>query len=126
MIKIYSGLGVNNDKTELMPLGIAKNSSTLKSLGCKIVSEMKVTGAVFTYDEAVFRNKNFSVPLSKIEKSFNMWKQRNLSIIGKVQIIKTYGASQLLFITNMLSVPPNVLKVDLKCCTSKVLLKPQK
>ena len=70
--KIYSGLGVNNDKTELMPLGIAKNSTTLKSLGCKIVSEMKVTGAVFTYDEAVFRNKNFSVPLSKVEKSFNM------------------------------------------------------
>ena len=53
--KIYSGLGVNKDKTELMPLGISDKNDT-----------------------AIFRNKNFSIPLSKIKKSFNMWKQRNL------------------------------------------------
>ena len=89
--KIYSGLGVNKDKTELMPLGISdKNNTVLTNLGYKIVSEMKVTGGVFTYDEAIFRNKNFSIPFSKIKKSFNMWKQRNLSIIGKIEIIKTY------------------------------------
>ena len=109
--KTYSGLGVNNDKTELMPLGISdKNDTALTNLGYKIVSEMKVTGAVFTYDEAIFRNKNFSIPLSKIKKSFDMWKQRNLSILGKIQIIKTYGISQLIFITNMLSVPTDILK----------------
>ena len=33
-----------------------------------------------------------------------MWMQNNLSIVGKIPIIETYGAS-LLFITNMLSVP---------------------
>ena len=31
----------------------------------KIVSEMEVTGGVFTYDEAIFRNRNFSIPLFK-------------------------------------------------------------
>ena len=109
--KNYSGLGVNKDKTELMPLGISdKNGTALTNLGYKIVSEMKVTGCVFTYDEAIYRNKNFSIPLSKIKKSFNLWKQRNLSIIGKIQIIKTYGTSQLIFITNMLSVPLDILK----------------
>ena len=109
--KSYSGLGVNEDKTEILPLGTAnRNDDALKNLGYKIVSEMKVTGGVFTYDETIFRNKNFSLPLSKIEKSFNMWKQRNLSLIGKVQIIKTFGISQLIFITNMLSVPSEILK----------------
>ena len=39
-----------------------------------------------------------------------MWKQRNLSIIEKIQIIKTYGTSQLIFITNMLSVSLDILK----------------
>ena len=71
---------------------------------------MKVTSDVLTYDEAIFRNKNFSIPLFKINKSFNMWKQRNLSIIRKIQTIKTYGTSQLIFITNMLSVPIDILK----------------
>ena len=74
-----------------MPLGTSnKNDNTLLNLGFKIVSEMKVTGGVFTYDEAIFRNKNFSIPLSKIKKSFDMWKQRNLSLLGKIQIIKTF------------------------------------
>ena len=83
--KSYSGLGVNEDKTEIMPLGIAnRNDDALQNLGYKIVSEMKVTGGVFTYDETIFRNKNFSLPLSKIEKSFSMWKEINLSLIGKV------------------------------------------
>ena len=85
--KIYSGLGVN--KTELMPLGISdKNDSVLTNLGYKFVSEIKVSGGVFTYDEAIFRNKIFLIPLSKVKKSFNMWKQRNLSI---KHIIKLMG-----------------------------------
>ena len=41
---------------------------------------------------------------------FNIWRQRNLSIIGKVQIIKTYGTSQLIYITNMISTPLDVIK----------------
>ena len=37
--KIYSGLGVNKDKTGLMPLDISdKNDTVLKNLGDKIVS----------------------------------------------------------------------------------------
>jgi hypothetical protein len=50
--KKYSGLGVNDDKTELMPIGIAdKNVNSLSTLGYKIVTDMKVTGVVFTYDK---------------------------------------------------------------------------
>ena len=47
--KSYSGLGVNEDKTEIMPLCIAnRNDDALQNLGYKIVSDMKVTGGVFT------------------------------------------------------------------------------
>ena len=109
--KIHSGLGVNNDKTEIMPLGTSnKNDPALKNLGYKIVSEMKVTGVTFTYDKDVFIKNNFTIPMTKIESMFNIWKQRNLSIIGKVQIIKTYGSSQLIYITNMVSTPLDVVK----------------
>ena len=90
--KMYSGFGVNKDKTELMPLGISdKNDTVLSNLGYKIVSEMKVTGSVFTNDEVIFRNKNLSIPLSKIKKSFNTWKQKNLSIIVKSKLLKPIG-----------------------------------
>ncbi len=109
--KVYSGLGVNKDKTELMPLGCSnKDDPSLIKLGYKIVTEMKITGEMFTYDEDVKINKNFSTTLSNIEKMFNIWKQRNLSIIGKIQIIKTFGMSQLIFITNMINIPMNIIK----------------
>ena len=94
-----------------MPLGTSnKNDPALKNLGYKIVSEMKVTGVTFTYDKDVFIKDNFTIRLTKIESMFNIWKQRNLSIIGKVQIIKTYGSSQLIYITNMISTPLDVVK----------------
>ena len=63
--KIYSGLGVNSDKTKLMPLGTSnKNDPSLINLGYKIVTEMKITGVFFTYDEVVKMNKNFSTTLA--------------------------------------------------------------
>ena len=49
--KIHSGLGVNNDKTKLMPLNISSiDDPVLTNLGFKIVSEIKVTGVTFTYN----------------------------------------------------------------------------
>ena len=46
--KIYSGLGVNKDKTEVMPLGISnKDAQSVINLGYKIVIEMKITGVFF-------------------------------------------------------------------------------
>jgi len=108
--KTYSGLGVNAGKTELMPIGIAKNTDKISKLGYKIVSDMKVTGVVFSYDKNVLINKNFSETLLNLKKMLNIWKQRNLSPIGKVQVIKTFGVSKLLFIANMTNTPPEIIK----------------
>ena len=109
--KKYSGLGVNNDKTELMPLWCTyDNMEELKKLGYKIVTELKITGVVFTYDENTFIRINFEGILQSIAKMFNIWKQRNLSLIGKIQIIKTFGISKLLFITTMKNTPIHIIK----------------
>ena len=70
---------------------------------------MKVTGVVFTYNEDEFINKNHRKTLINIEKMFKIWSQRNLTIIGKIQIIKTFAVSQLFFITNMSNPPPEII-----------------
>ena len=82
--KIYSGLGVNDEKTEIMPLGASKkNDNALKNLGYKIVSEMKVTGVTFTYEKQIFRNKNFinknenNVQYMETKKPLNFRKSPN-------------------------------------------------
>jgi len=107
--KNYSGLGVNTDKTELMALGCSNNTD-ITELGYKIVNEMKITGITFTYNQEIFIEQNYNETLKNIEITLNIWKQRNLSILGKVQIIKTLGISTLLFICNMCLIPLNIIK----------------
>jgi hypothetical protein len=108
--KKYSGLGVNCDKTELMPIGISEKNDTLTKLGYKIVDEIKITGVYFTYNLEVYIQKNYKAILINIDKTLNIWKQRNLSILGKVQVIKTSGISQLMFIFNSSDPPTEVVQ----------------
>ena len=108
--KLVSGLGVNIDKTEIMCLGTSqKNDDNLIKMGYKIVEDMKITGVVFSYNSEIFLNKNFRGTLINIDKMLNIWKQRNLSLLGKIQIIKTFGISKVLFITNMINIPPHYI-----------------
>ena len=68
--KLQSGLGVNNDKTEILPLGISDGEDeNLKGLGYKIVIDMKITGVVFTYNTEINASKNYQNVLIGIEKS---------------------------------------------------------
>ncbi len=108
--KNYSGLGVNCDKTELMTMGISEKDDNITKFGYKIVDEIKITGVYFTYNMDVFIQKNYIPRLISIDTTLNIWKQRNLSILGKVQIIKTSGISNLLFIFNMSDPPTDIVQ----------------
>ena len=109
--KRYSGLAVNSDKTEIMPLGTSDaTNEKLKELGHKIVTEVTITGVVFTYDHNILINKNYRGTLINIDKTLQMWSSRNLSLIGKIQIIKTYGISKIIFITNMKNTPAKIIQ----------------
>ena len=108
--KIYSGLGVNCDKTEIMPIGASHRNNNIEKLGYKIVEEIKITGVFFTYNRDDFIQKNYRGSLTNIDKMLTIWKQRNLSILGKIQIIKTFGISKLLFIFNMDNPPKKIVQ----------------
>ena len=95
--KNISGLGVNTDKTELMPLGSSKVAD-IEGLGYKIVKELKITGISFTYIYELLTMRNYTENVKNIDIMLNIWKQRQLSILGKVQIIKTHGISKLIFV----------------------------
>ena len=71
---------------------------------------MTVTGILFSKNTEQCRDKIFSKCLKNLETQLNMWKQRDLSLIGKVQIIKTFGVSQLQYIMNMVTPTPEMIK----------------
>ena len=104
-----SGLKVNTSKTEALRLGSWKNRKD-KPFGIKWPAEpIKIVGIHFSYDKKWATTLNFAKPMENFERTLNMWKQRNLTIIGKIQIVKSLALSKLIYLIRITSVPANIL-----------------
>ena len=99
-----SGLKINKSKSEGLWLGIDRNSNR-KPLGIAWPEHIKLLGVSICYNEQNMANLNFNNKLRKMKQKINLWKRRNLSIMGKILILKTYGISQLLYISSIINVP---------------------
>ncbi|KAK3731911.1 hypothetical protein QZH41_016956, partial [Actinostola sp. cb2023] len=86
-----SGARLNKTKTEAMWLG-QWSGRTDTPHGLKWVKKMRILGIVFGHGEV--ETDNWSPKLAKLEKSLNVWRTRELSLIGKALIINTIGASR--------------------------------
>ena len=96
-----SGLKLNADKTELITnsnsstqFALSYNQATVLLRSCK---DIKLNGIYVSYDINWVSGKNFEKIYSSVEKQLRMWSSRSLSLLGKIQIFKTFGLSQILF-----------------------------
>ena len=105
-----SGLKINYTKTEGMWIGSSKNNNE-KPFGIKWSDEpVKALGVHFTYDQHLLKEKNFIERLDSIKKLINIWSSRNLSIYGKITIIKSFLIPKFVFICSVLPTPKEVVK----------------
>ena len=85
-----SGLTLNMTKTEAVWLGVNRNQ-TDKPLNIRWPAlPIKVLDIYFGYDGELCEKRNFGDKIDKAKQIINMWKQKDLSLIGRVQIIKTF------------------------------------
>jgi hypothetical protein len=94
-----SGLTLNADKTEILD----KTSSVYRF---KYINnyyevmgraEAKINGLVFHRDVRIMKDRNYEMLIDKINRSLSKWKMRNLSLLGKILIYKTFGLSQITY-----------------------------
>ena len=71
---------------------------------------MKMLGVYFSYDTNLCDEKKIGDKISKAKKIINMWKQRDLSLIGRIQIIKTFIISQFLYSISSIDIPEKYIK----------------
>ena len=103
-----SGLKLNADKTEIISKNgldvydIRYNDKSYQVVPSEII---KVNGLFlsFQYEQAALRNINKIY--ESVEGQFKMWSHRHLSVLGKIQIFKTFGLSQILFVGSTVSLP---------------------
>ena len=92
---LCSGLKINYEKTEAMLLGNYKpNPLTLAACSGKditIKKAVKILGVYFTYDQFLWKKLNFEETLKSISEKLRLRNGRNLTILGRIQIVKTFA-----------------------------------
>ena len=64
------------------------NHTPFKDL--KIKNSVKILGVYFTYDRRLRRKLNFDEITKTIKDKLRIWKWRDLTIIGRIQLVKTF------------------------------------
>jgi len=106
-----SGLILNEEKTEAYWLGSLHDSQ--EDLGInkyKVNKPMKILGIFFTYDWQKFLDLNFESIIKSIKKSINAWRWRNVSLLGRIQIIKTFAMPKFMFRASQIPLTRDIIK----------------
>jgi exonuclease III len=108
-----SGLKLNVQKTVLMKLGRNCDNlpNFLRELGMELCKEeIRYLGIYFHRDENIMEYRNYRHRIENIRNILKMWMQRDLSLKGKVTVLKALAVSQVLYPLTMLSIPKWVIK----------------
>ena len=104
-----SGLKINAEKTEAMWLG-ANKGVNLKPLNLNWKNCVKILGIFFSYDETEAFNRNYNEKLQNLEKTLNLWKMRDLTLMGRVLIAKSLGVSKLVYTASVTVINQKIIK----------------
>ena len=92
----YSGLKVNHEKTEILLLGNMKVSSS--EIGVNEISKViKILGVNFTFNHSLFYKLNFESIEKSLRGLLKGWSWRGLTLLGKIQVIKSFAIPKILY-----------------------------
>jgi hypothetical protein len=106
---MFSNLEINKNKTEAMWLGSKKDADETY-FDIKWKNKVKIVGIVFSsFTPASLIEDNWLNRLEKVQRLIASWSKRNLSISGKLCIIKTFLLSQFIYVMQALALLDGVL-----------------
>ena len=114
---ISSGLKINYEKTKALWIG------SYKDRGFSIPSSKPITwardkvyalGVLFSTSEINESSINFREKIEKMKKIMSSWSARNLTLLGKIAILKSRVVSQIVYLLSSLPSPPGVIK-EINC-----------
>jgi len=71
---------------------------------------MKILGIYFTYNSRLKNDLNFDATLKPLKKTLNNRQWRNLTVLGKIQIIQTFAMPKLMFRASVLTFDKDFFK----------------
>jgi len=80
------------------PLGIAWPANSTLALGIN-----------FSHDDEIAYKKNFEQKLTSLKSLLNLWFPRNLTLYGRITVLKSLAISKLVYNTSVLTFPPKFI-----------------
>ena len=112
IFSIYSGLVVNTDKCEICGIGV-KRGEQIALCGMKCINlntdSIKILGVHYSYNKEIIKTKNFLTVIEDMENVISVWRMRNLTLLGKITILKTLVMSKIVFISFLSEVPKLII-----------------
>ena len=103
----FSGLTLNQSKTKALKIG--KNNEE-EEIPFNVTDKIKILGVVFKNNvRAQDIEDNWVSRINKMKTIIKSWSARDLSLHGKIVIIKTFLISQYIFIMQSVGLPDKVL-----------------
>lgn len=107
----YSGLNVNIDKSMLLWMGPWRKKAIPRELNVKVMTHtIDALGITIGRNADMSTKSNFSDKIDKMTKNFDRWKFRNLSLLGRILITKSFGLSNLVYSMSVLQTPTLIIK----------------
>ena len=76
-----------------------------------LTNAIKILGIYFSYSKKLKNEKNFLDHVTKLQKVINIWKMRNLSLLGKITIFKTLAHSKIIHLALVTNVPTATIEL---------------
>ena len=108
-----SGLRLNSKKTEALWIGsmVGNKEKLFPEKNFKWPeNKVKVLGVWLSIDPNITLNINYREKADKIKNILSNWKYRRLTLLGKIQVIKSLAASQLTYILAPLATNHKTIK----------------
>ena len=94
---------LNLSKTGKTLSTVFYNQLTLDINHCESTT---ICGNYLSLDDSKNYEKNITEKITKLERKLDKWRNRNLSINGKMIIVKTFAISQLIFSSQFQTIRP--------------------
>ena len=106
-----AGTVLNVAKCEGLWLGKNKGlQNNCKMFGIKWPNQFRCLGIYLGHDKELNAIKNWDEKIDLVDKELNKWSKRNLTLFGRIQIIKTFAMSKLVLSATLLPTPQNIIK----------------
>ena len=111
MFSKFSGLKLNEEKTEFFRLGV---HNLCEGFPRKFKLSIQILGVHFDYDELSRKKANFEATLESIKRTLSMRKWRGLTLIGKIQIVKSFAVPKFMSKASLIYVSNDLIQAGNK------------